>query len=156
MYIRYYLLLNSTTLGLSNQQYEYISWPTIVESNPKAPSSIATTPMCSGEPYSFPWIAPLTLDPYIIMLSVKQGVSSSNISCSPSLFSKPLMTILRAPTTFGIIVTFIFHSLFSFLAEFRYLSIISLSFIFILWSTGKAKSTRRQVLFFLLINTSSG
>ena len=32
---------------------------TVVEGNPKAPFSIATTPMCRDARYSFPWI---TLD----------------------------------------------------------------------------------------------
>ena len=30
---------------------------TIVEGNPEAPFSIATTPKCRGGHYSFPWIA---------------------------------------------------------------------------------------------------
>ena len=37
------------------------------------PFSIATTPECRGGCYSFLWIAPLTLDLYLIILSVKQG-----------------------------------------------------------------------------------
>ena len=32
---------------------------TVVEGDPKAPFSIATTPRCKGGHYSFPWIAPL-------------------------------------------------------------------------------------------------
>ena len=32
---------------------------TVVEGDPKAPFSIATTPSCEGGRYSFPWIAPL-------------------------------------------------------------------------------------------------
>ena len=32
---------------------------TIVEGDPKAPFSIATTPKCRGGHYSFPWISPL-------------------------------------------------------------------------------------------------
>ena len=32
---------------------------TVVEGDPKAPLSIATTPRCRGGCYSFPWIAPL-------------------------------------------------------------------------------------------------
>ena len=32
---------------------------TLVEGDPKAPFSIATTPKCKGERYSFPWIVPL-------------------------------------------------------------------------------------------------
>ena len=34
---------------------------TLVEGDPKAPFLIATTPMCRGGCYSFPWIAPLYL-----------------------------------------------------------------------------------------------
>ena len=44
---------------------------TVVEGNLKAPFSIATTQRCGGGHYSFPWIAPTTLDMYLIMLSVK-------------------------------------------------------------------------------------
>ena len=46
---------------------------TVVESELKAPFSIATTPRCRGGSYSFPWIAPLYLDTYLIMQSVNQG-----------------------------------------------------------------------------------
>ena len=46
---------------------------TVVEGDPKAPFSIATTPRCKGGRDSFPWIAPLYFDRYLIMLSVKQG-----------------------------------------------------------------------------------
>ena len=46
---------------------------TIVEGNPKAPFSIATTPRRRGGRYSFPGLLYFTLDPYLIMLSVKQG-----------------------------------------------------------------------------------
>ena len=52
--------------------YIYISWPTVVEGHPKAPFSIATTPRCILGPYSFSWIFPFPLDPYLLMLSVKQ------------------------------------------------------------------------------------
>ena len=46
---------------------------TIVKGNPKAPFSIATTPRCRGGRYSFPGLLYFTLDPHLIMLSVKQG-----------------------------------------------------------------------------------
>ena len=46
---------------------------TIVEGDPKAPFSIATTPRGRGGRYSFPGLLYFTLDPYLIMLSVKQG-----------------------------------------------------------------------------------
>ena len=51
----------------------HISWPTIVEGDPKAPFSVATTVRCWKGHYSSPWIAPFTFDPYLIVLSVKQG-----------------------------------------------------------------------------------
>ena len=44
-----------------------IKLSSLLEGDPKAPFSIATTPRCKGGCYFF------TLDPYIIMLSVKQG-----------------------------------------------------------------------------------
>ena len=46
---------------------------TIVNSNPKVPFSIATTLQCRRGHNSFSWIALLTLDPYLKMLSVKHG-----------------------------------------------------------------------------------
>ena len=46
---------------------------TVVEGALKAPISIATTLRCRGARYSFAWIAPLTVDPYLIMLRVQQG-----------------------------------------------------------------------------------
>ena len=52
--------------------YIYVSWLIMVKSDLKAPLSIATTLRCGGGHYFFPWIAPLTFDPYLIMLSVKQ------------------------------------------------------------------------------------
>ena len=42
---------------------------TIVEGNPKAPFSIATTPMCRGGRYSIPGLLYFTLNPYLIVLS---------------------------------------------------------------------------------------
>ena len=70
------------------------------------------------------------------------------ISKSSSPFSNPLVTVPNAPITIGIIFTCMFHSFFSSLARSRYLSFFSLSFCFILWSTGTAKSTILHVLFF--------
>ena len=63
-------------------------------------------------------------------------------------FNKPLVTVPKAPITIGIIVTFIFHSFFNYLARSTYLSLFSHSFSFILWSAGTAKSTILQVFFF--------
>ena len=71
------------------------------------------------------------------------------ISSSPSLFSRFLETVLRAPTMIDI--TIIYHNFFSSLARSRYLVGFSPSFTFILCLTGMAKSSKWQVLFFLLI-----
>ena len=46
---------------------------TLAKSNQKAPFSLATTPRCTGEHYSFPGLLHFALDPYLIMLSVKKG-----------------------------------------------------------------------------------
>ena len=45
----------------------------VIEGNPKAPFSIATTPRWRGECYSSPGLLHFTLDTYLVMLSVKQG-----------------------------------------------------------------------------------
>ena len=66
-------------------------------------------------------------------------------------FNNPLVIVPKAPITIGTIVTFMFHSFFNSLARSKYLSFFSLSFRFILWSVGTAKSTILQIFFFLLI-----
>ena len=71
-------------------------------------------------------------------------------------FNNPLVTVPNAPIKIGTIVTFMFHSFFNSLARSRYLSFYSLSFRFILWSAGTAKSTILQILFLLLIFMRSG
>ena len=60
----------SNHLTTEDQQ---VKLATAVEGDPKAPFSIATTQKCSGGCYSIPWMAHFTLDPYLIMLSIKQG-----------------------------------------------------------------------------------
>ena len=83
-------------------------------------------------------------------------------SKSSKPFNNPLDIMPNAPITIGTIVTFMFHSLFVFsLARSRYLSFFSLSFRFIPWTAGTAKSTILQILFFfffffLLIIMRSG
>ena len=62
-------------------------------------------------------------------------------------YNNPLV-IVPNTITIGTIVTFIFHSFFNSLARLRYLSFVSLSFRFILWSAGTVKSTILQILFF--------
>ena len=72
-------------------------------------------------------------------------------SKSSSPFNSPLITVPNAPITIGIIVTFMVHSFFNFLARPRYLFFFSLSFSFILLSAGTVKSTILQVLFFFFL-----
>ena len=67
-------------------------------------------------------------------------------------FNNPLVIVPKAPITIGTIVTFMFHSFFNSLARSRYLFFFSLSFRFILWSAGTAKSTILQILFFVGIS----
>ena len=45
----------------------------IVESDLKAPFSIATTPRCRKGATPFPGLLHFTLDPFLIMISVQQG-----------------------------------------------------------------------------------
>ena len=85
------------------------------------------------------------------MVSTRPPTSKS--SCP---FNNPLVIVLKAPITVGIIVTFMFHSFFNALARSRYLSLFSNSFSFILWSAGTAKSTILQIFFFLLVIIRSG
>ena len=66
-------------------------------------------------------------------------------------FNNPLAIVPNAPITIGTIVTFMFPTFFNSLARSRYLSFFSLSFRFILWSAGTAKSIILQILLFLLI-----
>ena len=77
-------------------------------------------------------------------------------SKSSTPFNNPLVTVPKAPITISIIVTFMFHSFFNYLARSRYISFFSLSFSFILWSTGTTKSAILQILFLLLIIIRSG
>ena len=70
------------------------------------------------------------------------------ISKSSRPFNNPLVIVPNASIIIGTIVTFMFHSFFNSLARSRDLSFFSLSFRFILWSSGTAKSTILQIFFF--------
>ena len=72
------------------------------------------------------------------------------ISKSSRPFNNSLVIVPNAPITIGTIVTFMFHSFFNSLTRSRYLSFFSLSFRFILWSAGTAKSTILQIFFFVV------
>ena len=67
---------------------------------------------------------------------------------SSSPFSNPLVTVLKAPITTGIIFSCMFHSFFNSLGRSMYISFFSHSFSCILWTAGTAKSTILQFLFF--------
>ena len=69
-------------------------------------------------------------------------------SKSSSPFNNPLVTVLKAPITIGIIVTLMLHSFFNSLAGSRYLSFFSHSFSFIMWSAETAKSTNHYYYYY--------
>ena len=91
----------------------------------------------------------------ISILAVLNNTVVRIISTRPptSKFSSPfnnsLVTVPKAPITIGIIVTFMFHSFFNYLARLRYLSFFSHSFSFILWSAETPNSTILHILFLL-------
>ena len=93
-----------------------------------------------------------------ILADLKNAVVLSVFTCpvisksfSPCIY--PLVTVPRAPITIDIIVTFMFHRFFNSLAMSRYLSFLSHSFNFTLWSAGLAKGTILQVLSFSFIRS---
>ena len=74
------------------------------------------------------------------------------ISNYPILFSKPLGTIPSVPTTIGITITFLFHSLFSSLTRSKYL----FNFLFILFLLyGPPVSFRRFLESFQVVQLQS-
>ena len=74
------------------------------------------------------------------------------ISISQSLFSRPLGTVSRTPNTTGINHCHLHvPQFFQLSGKIQVLSYF-FTFIFTIWSTGRTKSTRWQVLFFLLIS----
>ena len=70
-------------------------------------------------------------------------------------FSSPCASALaivpKATITIGIIITFMFHTFFNSLARCSYLSFFTLSFNFTLWSARTAKSTIREIIFYLFV-----
>ena len=86
---------------------------TKVAGDPKAPFSIATTPRYKGGRYSFPGIAPLTLDPYFILLSVKKEVSSTIfcvfIMIRPGIEPQSLGSLANTLPTNIIYITTLLH-----------------------------------------------
>ena len=98
----------------------------------------------SPGPFSVFWPFPIM---YIVwMISIRLPISKSS-----SPFNNPLSTIPKARITIIKIITIMFHSFFNSLARSRYLSFFSHYFSFILKSTGTAKLTILQILFFWLL-----
>ena len=88
-----------------------------------------------------------------ILADPNNAVVSLVLTCSlifksSSSLTNRLRIVPSETTVIGITVTFMFHSFFSSLARFRYLSLLLSSFNFTIWSTGTAKSAIQQVLFF--------
>ena len=67
------LMSSSLTIYIYIYIYIYIKLPALIEGDPKALFSIATTPKCREGCYSFPWIAPLHLWSVPKMLSVEES-----------------------------------------------------------------------------------
>ena len=91
----------------------------------------------------FPQVSRTRLRILAVLTDVVVWIVSTRppISKSSRPFNNPLVIVPNTPITIGTIVQFMFHSFFNSLARWRYLSFFSLSFRFILWSTGTAKST---------------
>ena len=79
------------------------------------------------------------------MVSTRPLISNSSSPCTD-----PLVTVPIAPIKIGITVSFMFHSVFSSLAGFRYLPIFSFSCSFTQLSARTAKSSVQRVPFVLL------
>ena len=94
-----------------------------------------------------PWVFRTLLSILIVFIDVWM------VSILPLISSFPI-SFPGTPTTIGIIIAFMFHSIPSSLARSRHLFIFWVSFIFNQQSTGLAKCIRWQVIF--LINTGSG
>ena len=80
------------------------------------------------------------------MVSTLPLISKSSIP-----FNNPLVTVPKAPITIGIIVTFMFYNFLNSLVRLRYLSFVSLSFNFTLWSVGTANFASSLFLLLLVI-----
>ena len=81
---------------------------------------------------------------------VRMGSTCHLISKSTSLLTKPLGIVPSALITIGIHVTFVCYSFFSSPAKPRYLSLVSLSFIFTQMSDRTAKFTKQLAFFSFL------
>ena len=98
-----------------------------------------------------PWVSRTRLSILAVLSNAVVWIVSTrppNSMSSPRPFNNPLVIFPNAPITIGTIVISCSTVFFNSLARSRYLSFFSLSFRFILWSAGTAKSTIVQILFF--------
>ena len=79
-------------------------------------------------------------------------------SKSSSPFNNPLVTVPKAPITFGIIVLFVFHNFFKFLAKVEVLILIFTFFQFysVVSRDSKVDNFANSISFFLLVIIGSG
>ena len=105
-----------------------------------------------------PQVSRTRLSMLAVLSNVVVWIVSSRLPISNSSrpFNSPLVIVPNIPITIGTIVTFMFHRFFNSLARSRNLFFFSLSFRFIPWSAGTAKSTILQILFLFLIIMRSG
>ena len=83
-------------------------------------------------------------------LNIAEVSSCPVISKSSSLCTNPLVTVARAPITIGIIVTFMFHTFFNFLAKSLFLSFFFTFFQFysVVSRDRKVHNSANSLLFF--------
>ena len=87
------------------------------------------------------------------MTEKKKKVNNDEYVQYQSFFSRSLGTCFKCTNYDWYHCQFHFKEIFRSLARSRYLSMFLLSFIFPVWPDGTAKSTRWQILFYLLIKT---
>ena len=66
-----YIYIYSTHIHILDKN-KLVKLATVVKTKFNAPFTLVTTLRCRGGCYSYPWMAPLTLDPCLIMVSAKQ------------------------------------------------------------------------------------
>ena len=92
---------NYSYLSIYIYIYMHKKLVTIVEGDPKAPFSLATTPRYQRGHYSFPCITPFTLVQYLIMLSVKQTGIKYHLLSVWQWFPTGVLTSSKGVRSFG-------------------------------------------------------
>ena len=122
----------------------FLSWAT-----PSSSANVLLFLFYSFESFSyqrklmvFHWILSDSKSPQVFMthLNILADLNNAVVSKSSSPIANPLVTLLSAPITAGITVTFMFHSFFQFSCK---VSVFISLFAFLQWSAGAAKSNIR-------------